>query len=134
NEDCHVILRGGKQPNHDAAGVDAAARILAEAGIPARLMIDFSHGNSAKDAGMQVDVGRQVAAQIAGGDGRIFGVMVESHLKAGRQDLLPGKELVYGQSITDACISWEESHRLLDTLADAVRQRRLKEESETEAE
>ena len=134
NEDCHVILRGGKQPNHDAASVDAAARILAEAGIPARIMIDFSHGNSAKDAQKQIDVGREVAAQIAGGDGRIFGVMVESYLKAGRQDHLPGKELAYGVSITDACIGWEESHRLLDVLADAARQRRLKEEAEAEAE
>ncbi len=134
NEDCHVILRGGRQPNHDAASVDAAAKVLAEAGIPARIMIDFSHGNSAKDPQKQVNVGGEVATQIAGGDGRIFGVMVESHLKAGRQDLLPGKELVYGQSITDACIGWGESHRLLDTLADAARKRRLKEESETEAE
>ncbi len=134
NEDCHVILRGGKQPNHDAASVDAAAKILAEAGIPARIMIDFSHGNSAKDFQKQVEVGRQVAAQIADGDGRIFGVMVESHLKAGRQDLVPGKELVYGLSITDACISWEDSHRLLDVLADAARKRRVKEESEAEAE
>ena len=134
NEDCHIILRGGKQPNHDAASVDAAARILAEAGIPARIMIDFSHGNSAKDAQKQIDVGREVAAQVAGGDGRIFGVMVESYLKAGRQDHLPGKELAYGVSITDACIGWEESHRLLDVLAEAARQRRLKEEAETEAE
>jgi 3-deoxy-7-phosphoheptulonate synthase len=130
NEDCHVILRGGTQPNHDAASVDGAAKSLAEAGIPARIMIDFSHGNSAKDAQKQIDVGREVAAQIAGGDGRIFGVMVESHLKAGRQDLLPGKELVYGQSITDACIGWEDSKKLLDVLADAVRKRRLKEEAE----
>jgi 3-deoxy-7-phosphoheptulonate synthase len=130
NEDCHVILRGGKQPNHDAAGVNAAAKHLAEAGIPARIMIDFSHGNSAKDAEKQVDVGREVAAQLAAGDGRIFGVMIESHLKAGRQDLLPGKELVYGQSITDACLGWEESKKLLDVLADAVRKRRIKEEVE----
>ncbi|MGH7769957.1 MAG: 3-deoxy-7-phosphoheptulonate synthase AroG, partial [Candidatus Binatia bacterium] len=129
NEDCHVILRGGKQPNHDAASVDVAAKNLAEAGIPARIMIDFSHGNSAKDAEKQVDVGREVAHQIAGGDSRIFGVMVESHLKAGRQDLLPGKELVYGQSITDACLGWEDSSKLLDVLADAVRKRRLKEEA-----
>jgi len=134
NEDCHVILRGGTQPNHDAANVDGAAKSLAEAGIPARIMIDFSHGNSAKDAQKQVDVGREVAAQIAGGDGRIFGVMVESHLKAGRQDLLPGKELVYGQSITDACLGWDDSKKLLDVLADAVRKRRLKEEAEAEGE
>ncbi|HEY2986137.1 MAG TPA: 3-deoxy-7-phosphoheptulonate synthase AroG [Candidatus Binatia bacterium] len=131
NEDCHVILRGGQQPNHDAASVDAAAKILAEAGIPARIMIDFSHGNSAKDAQKQIDVGREVAAELAGGDGRIFGVMVESHLKAGRQDLLPGKELVYGQSITDACIGWDDSRKVLEVLADAVRKRRLKEAAES---
>src|SRR5213594_789566 len=134
NEDCHIILRGGKQPNYDCANVDAAAKSLAEAGVPARIMIDFSHGNSGKDPQKQVEVGREVAAQIAGGDGRIFGVMIESHLKAGRQDLVPGKQLVYGLSITDACIGWEESYGLLDTLADAVRQRRLKAEAEAEAE
>jgi 3-deoxy-7-phosphoheptulonate synthase len=133
NEDCHVILRGGRRPNYDTANVDAAGKSLAEAGIPARLMIDFSHGNSAKEPEKQIDVGREVAAQIAGGDGRIFGVMVESHLKAGRQDLIPGKELVYGQSITDACIGWEDSRALLDMLADAVRQRRLKAAAEGDA-
>jgi 3-deoxy-7-phosphoheptulonate synthase len=133
NEDCHVILRGGKQPNYDDGSVDSAARSLAEAGIPARIMIDFSHGNSAKDPQKQVDVGRSVATQTANGDERIFGVMVESHLKAGRQDLIPGKELVYGLSITDACIGWEDSHTILDALADAVRQRRLKASSEGEA-
>ena len=133
NEDCHVILRGGKQPNYDGGSVDSAAKSLAEAGIPARIMIDFSHGNSAKDPQKQVDVGRSVATQIASGDERIFGVMVESHLKAGRQDLIPGKELVYGLSITDACIGWEDSHTILDALADAVRQRRLKAASEGEA-
>jgi len=133
NEDCHVILRGGRRPNYDAANVDAAGKSLAEGGIPARLMIDFSHGNSAKEPEKQLDVGREVAAQIAGGDGRIFGVMVESHLKAGRQDLIPGKELVYGQSVTDACIGWEHSRPLLDMLADAVRQRRLKEAANGDA-
>jgi 3-deoxy-7-phosphoheptulonate synthase len=134
NEDCHIILRGGTKPNHDAASVDAAAKSLAEAGIPARIMIDFSHGNSAKDPAKQIEVGREVAAQIAGGDGRIFGVMVESHLNAGRQDLVRGKKLVYGVSITDACIGWEESQTLLEFLADAVRTRRLKEEADAEAE
>jgi 3-deoxy-7-phosphoheptulonate synthase len=126
NEDCHVILRGGKQPNYDAGNVATAVRTLAEAAIPARIMIDFSHGNSGKDAQRQVLVGAEVAEQIAGGDGAVFGVMVESHLKAGRQDLIAGKNLVYGLSITDACIGWEESRGLLDTLADAVRRRRLK--------
>src|SRR6059058_5441472 len=134
NEDCHIILQGGKQPNYHDAAVNAAAKSLAEAGVPTRIMIDFSHGNSGKDPQKQVEVGSEVAAQIAGGEGRIFGVMVESHLKAGRQDLVPGKQLVYGLSITDACIGWEESYGLLDTLADAVRQRRLKAEAEAEAE
>jgi 3-deoxy-7-phosphoheptulonate synthase len=126
NEDCHIILRGGKQPNYESASVDAAAKSLAEAGIPARIMIDCSHGNSGKDPANQVKVGQDVAAQIASGETRIFGVMVESHLKAGRQDLLPGKELVYGQSITDACIGWEDTRGLIDVLAEAVRQRRVK--------
>jgi 3-deoxy-7-phosphoheptulonate synthase len=134
NEDCHIILRGGRQPNYDAASVNAAAKSLAEAGIPARIMIDFSHGNSGKEPEKQIDGGREVASQIADGDGRIFGVMVESHLKAGRQDLVPGKKLVYGLSITDACIGWEESREMLDSLADAVRKRRLKAAEESEAE
>ena len=126
NEDCHVILRGGNRPNYDAASVDAAAKTLAEAGIPARIMIDFSHGNSSKKAEKQLDVARDVGAQVAAGDARIFGVMAESHLKPGRQDLVPGKELVYGMSITDACIGWEDSRNLLGILAEGVRQRRLK--------
>lgn len=130
NEDCHIILRGGAEPNYDAASVDAAAKTLAEAGIPARLMVDFSHGNSSKKPEKQVDVGHDVAHQIAGGENRIFGVMVESHLKAGRQDLIPGKELVYGVSITDGCIAWDDSRKLLDVLADAVRQRRVKAEAD----
>jgi 3-deoxy-7-phosphoheptulonate synthase len=88
-------------------------------------MIDCSHGNSGKDPANQVKVGRDVGAQISSGDGRIFGIMVESHLKAGRQDLIPGKQLVYGQSITDACMGWEDTRGLIDILADAVRQRRL---------
>jgi 3-deoxy-7-phosphoheptulonate synthase len=131
NEDCHIILRGGKNPNYDAENVSAAAKNLAEAGIPARIMIDCSHGNSAKDPQKQVMVGQEVAAQIAAGDERIFGIMVESHLKAGRQDLLAGKELVYGLSITDACVGWEDSLGLLETLADAVRERRVKAAAET---
>ena len=126
NEDCHIILRGGKQPNFDAASVDDAGRGLAEAGLAQRLMIDFSHANSSKSAQKQVDVGADVARQVAGGEDRIFGIMLESHLKAGRQDLQPGKPLVYGQSITDGCISWEDSRQLFDTLAEAVRKRRLK--------
>ena len=134
NEDCHIILRGGKQPNYDAANVDAAAKSLAAAGIPARIMIDCSHDNSGKDPSKQVAVGHNVAEQIAAGDARIFGIMVESHLKAGRQDLIPGKPLTYGQSITDACVGWEDTRNLIDTLADAARQRRVKAATDGESE
>ena len=130
NEDCHIILRGGKQPNYDAASVDAAAKTLAESGIPARVMIDFSHGNSSKNPQKQVDVAEDVARQVSGGDERIIGVMAESHLIAGRQDHVPGRELAYGVSITDGCIGWEDSRRVLDLLTEAVRQRRLKAEAE----
>jgi 3-deoxy-7-phosphoheptulonate synthase len=125
NEDCHIILRGGKHPNYDAASVDTAAKELAGAGLEQRLMIDCSHSNSQKMYQRQIDVAREIARQVATGDDRIFGVMIESHLKAGRQDLVPGKPLVYGQSITDACIGWEESVPVLRNLAEAVRQRRL---------
>ncbi|MFT3799656.1 MAG: 3-deoxy-7-phosphoheptulonate synthase AroG [Burkholderiaceae bacterium] len=125
NEDCHVILRGGKTPNFDAASVDAACREAAAAAMACRLMIDASHGNSQKKPENQVPVIADIASQVAGGDNRIFGVMVESHLVAGRQDMVPGKPLAYGQSITDGCIGWEASVDVLETLADAVRQRRL---------
>ncbi|HYR42084.1 MAG TPA: 3-deoxy-7-phosphoheptulonate synthase AroG [Terriglobia bacterium] len=130
NEDGHIILRGGKQPNYDAASVDDACRELAAAGLAQRVMIDLSHSNSQKNFMRQIDVGNDVAGQIAGGDDRIIGVMIESHLKSGRQDLLPGKELVYGQSITDACIGWEETLPLLEKLGEAVRARRFEHEDE----
>ncbi len=126
NEDCHIILRGGRHPNYDAANVDLAAKSLAEAGIPGRIMIDCSHGNSSKDPAKQLAVGENIATQVAAGDARIIGIMLESHLKAGRQDLIPGKALVYGQSITDSCVGWEDTRNLIDLLADAVRQRRAK--------
>ncbi len=125
NEDCHVILRGGKAPNYDAASVEAAARDLAAAGLAPHLMIDFSHANSSKQYQRQMDVGADVAAQVAAGDDRIMGVMVESNLRPGRQDLVAGKPLEHGVSITDACIGWEDTVRLLDTLAEGVRKRRL---------
>jgi 3-deoxy-7-phosphoheptulonate synthase len=124
NEDCHIILRGGKHPNYDAASVDAAAKELASSGLEQRLMVDCSHSNSQKMYQRQIDVAREVARQVATGEDRVIGIMVESHLKAGRQDLVPGK-LVYGQSITDACIGWEDSVPLLKNLAEAVRKRRL---------
>src|SRR6266542_2465664 len=125
NEDCHIVLRGGKHPNYDAGSVDAAAKELAASGLEQRLMVDCSHSNSQKMYQRQIDVAREIARQVAAGEERIFGIMVESHLKAGRQDLVPGKPLVYGQSITDACIGWEDSVPLLRNLAEAVRKRRL---------
>jgi 3-deoxy-7-phosphoheptulonate synthase len=129
NEDCHVILRGGRKPNYDAASVEFASKQLSAAGLAKRLMIDMSHSNSEKDFKKQVLVGHAVAEQIAAGDDRIMGVMVESHLKEGRQDLLPGKDLSYGQSITDACIGWEDTVVVLEELAQAVRTRRIKTEA-----
>ena len=125
NEDCHIILRGGKTPNYDAASVDDACKAIAAQGLVARLMIDASHANSSKKPENQIPVCADIASQVAGGDTRIVGVMVESNLVAGRQDLVPGKELVYGQSVTDGCIDWEQSLAVLEGLAQAVRQRRL---------
>ena len=130
NEDCHIILRGGKQPNFDAISVDAGAQDLANAGLPARLMIDFSHSNSSKQYEKQVSVARDVSERVAEGESRIFGCMVESHIEAGRQDLIPDQELVYGMSITDACIGWPDSIAVLEELAGAARGRRLKAEVE----
>ncbi len=119
NEDCHVILRGGAAPNYDAASIDAAARIAEKAGEPPVFMVDASHANSAKKPENQVPVCADIARQIAGGDRRITGVMVESNLVAGRQEL--GGALTYGQSVTDGCIGWEETEAVLEMLADAVR-------------
>ena len=124
NEDCHIILRGGREPNYDAQSVAIAVNELESAKQNPKLMIDFSHANSRKQHEKQIEVGHDVAGQIAAGNKHIMGVMIESHLKAGRQNVEPGKELVYGQSITDACIGWEDSEPLLRVLADAVRQRR----------
>jgi len=124
NEDCHIILRGGREPNYDATGVTHASEQLERAGLPARLMVDFSHGNSSKQFKRQLLVGDDVARQIAGGDARIVGAMIESHLKEGRQDCVSGTELEYGKSITDACINWDDTVPLLEKLADAVRRRR----------
>jgi 3-deoxy-7-phosphoheptulonate synthase len=125
NEDCHVILRGGKAPNYDAASVDVAARELSAAGLAPHLMIDFSHANSSKQYQKQVEVAADVAGQLAAGDDRIFGIMVESHLNPGRQDLVPGQPLARGVSITDACIGWDDTERVLETLAQGVRARRV---------
>jgi 3-deoxy-7-phosphoheptulonate synthase len=124
NEDCHIILRGGKTPNYDKASIDHACEELGKAGLAQRVMIDFSHANSSKQYQKQMDVSTDVAAQIAAGDPRIVGVMVESHLNPGRQDIEPGKPLQFGVSVTDACIGWDDTERLLKQLAEAVRARR----------
>lgn len=125
NEDCHLILRGGKAPNFDAASVEAASLDMAKAGLAPRIMIDASHANSSKKPENQPQVIDDVARQMEAGDTRIVGVMVESHLVAGRQDLIPGQPLVYGQSITDGCIDWDSSVQVLQRLAHAVKARRL---------
>ena len=124
NPDCHIILRGGKEPNYDAASVNKVSAELEKAGLPANIMIDFSHANSNKQYEKQMDVGTDVCNQLAAGDNRIFGVMIESHLIAGRQDIVVGKKLTYGQSITDACLGWEDTEILIDQLAKAVQKRR----------
>ena len=126
NDDCHIILRGGKKPNYDAESVNQAVKQLEKTGQRNKLMIDCSHANSGKDPARQMDVCRDVAGQIANGDERIFGVMMESHLVRGRQDVADINDMVYGQSITDACMSWDETDILLRELAEAVRQRRNK--------
>ncbi|QNM96569.1 3-deoxy-7-phosphoheptulonate synthase AroG [Chitinimonas koreensis] len=126
NPDCHVILRGGKTPNYGAEHVAGAVKDLAGAGLPEKVMVDFSHANSSKDFRRQIAVAEDVAAQIAGGSQAVFGVMVESHIHEGRQDLIEGKPLQYGCSITDACLGWDDSVKVLQTLAAAVAERRSK--------
>ena len=124
NPDCHIILRGGKEPNYDAASINKVSAELEEAGLPANIMVDFSHANSNKQPLKQMDVGADIASQIAAGDRRIFGVMIESHLIEGHQDVVEGQELTYGQSITDACLGWENTEILIGQLAQAVQKRR----------
>ncbi|KAA6183547.1 3-deoxy-7-phosphoheptulonate synthase AroG [Thiohalocapsa marina] len=124
NEDTHVILRGGDRPNYDTESVNIAAEEIEKSGLAAKLMIDFSHANSRKRPEKQIQVCEDVAGQIGRGDRRIIGVMIESHLVAGRQDLTDMDDLVYGQSITDACVAWDDTVPMLQELADAVEQRR----------
>ena len=128
NEDCHIILRGGRSPNFDAASVEAACRELAAAGLAQRVMVDFSHANSSKQFQRQLEVAADVAGQLTAGERRIVGIMAESHINPGRQDLLPGKALEYGVSITDACLGWADTVKLLDTLAEGIRRRRISNE------
>ena len=128
NPDCHLILRGGKAPNYSAAHVEAACKDLEAAKLPTPLMVDCSHANSSKQHEKQIEVAADIGAQISGGSRSIFGVMVESHLNAGAQKFTPGKDdatkLAYGQSITDACIGWDDSVGVINTLAAAVKARR----------
>ena len=128
NPDCHVILRGGKAPNYDAASVAEACKDLVKAKLPATLMVDCSHANSSKQFAKQLDVARDIAAQIASGSKSVFGVMVESHLNEGAQKFTPGQDdsakLAYGQSITDACLGWDDSCESLEVLSAAVKARR----------
>ncbi|MEB2522370.1 3-deoxy-7-phosphoheptulonate synthase [Burkholderia multivorans] len=126
NDDAHVILRGGKNgPNYDAAHVDASCAVLRAAGLREQVMVDCSHANSNKSHERQIDVAQDLARQLSQGEHRIVGVMIESHLEAGRQDLKPGVPLKYGVSITDACLSWAQTEQVLDVLAEAVRHRRV---------
>jgi 3-deoxy-7-phosphoheptulonate synthase len=126
NSDCHIILRGGKgQPNYEASSVAAALGLLDGAGLPTRVMIDLSHDNSGKDPERQAHVAADVGAQLASGNDAIVGVMLESFLVAGRQDLRPGAEVRYGQSITDGCIGWETTVEVLEGLAASVRARNV---------
>jgi 3-deoxy-7-phosphoheptulonate synthase len=124
NEDCHIILRGGKHPNYDMFSVEDAEKLLEKAGLPPRIMIDASHANSRKVPARQVDVTSDIATQVARGNESIFGLMLESNLVEGRQDVVEGQPLTYGQSITDPCISWDDTVPLLHELAGAVRKRR----------
>jgi 3-deoxy-7-phosphoheptulonate synthase len=124
NDDCHIILRGGSHPNYDMFSVEDATAMLQKAGLPVRIMIDASHSNSRKIPARQMDVTRDIAAQVARGNRGIFGLMLESNLVEGRQDVVEGRPLTYGQSITDPCMSWDNTLTLLRELAQSVRQRR----------
>ena len=124
NEDCHIILRGGKSPNYDMFSVDDASGMLEKAGLPARIMVDASHANSRKIPARQLDVARDVGRQVSRGNTSIFGMMIESNIEEGRQDVVAGQSLTYGQSITDPCINWSDSLALLQDLAGTVRERR----------
>lgn len=138
NQDCHVILRGGKAPNYDAQSVAAACADLRAAGLPDTLMVDCSHANSSKQHERQKDVARDIAGQVAGGSDAVFGLMIESHIHAGAQKFTPGKDdvstLQYGQSITDACLGWEDTLLTLAELSQAVQARRVRQTAPAEAE
>ena len=124
NEDCHVILRGGKQPNYDMLSTEDAAALLEKANLPPMIMVDASHANSRKIPARQIHVIQDIATQIARGNQNIFGLMIESHIVEGRQDVVANQPLTYGQSITDPCINWTDTDMVLEELASASRERR----------
>ena len=130
NEDCHVILRGGKTPNYDAENIEAVAKELAQSGLNAKVMVDCSHANSQRQYKLQKKVAANVAEQLNMGDDRIIGLMIESHLNEGRQDHEPGCALEYGKSITDGCLGWDDTVEILDMLAESVRKRRFQNQQE----
>ncbi len=124
NSDCHVILRGGKEPNYDAESINLAGQQLEKAGLPQRIMVDFSHANSSKQHKNQLKVSDDISTQLSAGESRIFGVMIESHLNEGRQDKIADQELQYGVSITDACIGWDDTEKVIEQLSQVVQNRR----------
>ena len=126
NEDCHVILRGGKEPNYEPEHIDTTSNLLAESGLRASMMVDMSHGNSSKQHKQQIDVCKNICGQLASGESRITGVMIESNLVEGSQSITKKEDLVYGQSITDACLSWEDTEGCLASLSEAILKRNSK--------
>lgn len=124
NDDCHIILRGGREPNYSKAHIDIVNEQLTAAKLPNNIMIDFSHANSSKQFKRQLDVSTDVCSQLSAGDKSLFGAMIESHLVEGRQDIVNGSAETYGQSVTDACIGWDDTETVLQQLAQAVRNRR----------
>lgn len=126
NEDCHVILRGGKEPNYEPEHIDTTSNLLAESGLRASMMVDMSHGNSSKQHKKQIDVCKNICGQLASGESRVTGVMIESNLVEGNQSITKKEDLVYGQSITDACLSWEDTEGCLASLSEAILNRNSK--------
>ena len=126
NEDCHVILRGGKEPNYEPEHIDTTSNLLAESGLRASMMVDMSHGNSSKQHKQQIDVCKNICGQLASGESRITGVMIESNLVEGNQSIKRKQDLVYGQSITDACLSWQDTEGCLESLSEATLKRSSK--------
>jgi 3-deoxy-7-phosphoheptulonate synthase len=126
NEDCHVILRGGKEPNYESEHIDVTSNLLTESDLRASMMVDMSHGNSSKQHKKQIDVCKNICNQLSSGERRITGVMIESNLIEGNQSITNKKDLVYGQSITDACLSWQDTEGCLESLSEATLKRSSK--------